>query len=209
MRRPVWLRAHNITMNPYPITLVIDSSTPTLFLGLLRGHQPLGDDVVPLARQQSEQMMPRLVALMARYHLTLADIEVIVVGEGPGSFTGVRLSLTLVKTLALIQPIQVYAISSLQLCAFSPFSAVWMDARGGRMYVGIYRQHQSILAPAIYLQSDQTALASKYEGSQWVTPEQAFADPRSILAHVVFMLPHLQPIKDVQLLNPRYLKELG
>jgi tRNA threonylcarbamoyladenosine biosynthesis protein TsaB len=107
--------------------LIIDSSTPILFLGLLKDGQPIDSLVETLERQQSEWMIPRVISFLQRHQLKLSDLQAVVVGDGPGSFTGVRLSLTLVKTLGLLKPISIYPISSLHLFALTlclPFG--WM-----------------------------------------------------------------------------------
>jgi tRNA threonylcarbamoyladenosine biosynthesis protein TsaB len=190
------------------ITLVIDASTPTLFLGLMQNKQVLGYHVETLARQQSEWMMPRLIDLLTTHHLTLQDVTDVIVGDGPGSFTGVRLALTLVKTFGLIHAVKVYAISSLHLMAIAPLSLVTMDARGDRDYVAVFEGPHEHLAPCVVPHADVQRLQTQYPKAQRLTPEVAFAAPDQILTHLITLKPNLSPIEDIHRLNPRYLKEL-
>jgi tRNA threonylcarbamoyl adenosine modification protein YeaZ len=192
----------------YPLTLVIDSSTPTLFLGLLKQGQFLDAHVETLDRLQSEWMMPRLIDLLQRHHYLLHQVDAIVVGDGPGSFTGVRLALTLVKTLALLKPTNVYPIQSLQLMAVHPTSAVWLDARGGRMYLGVYQGTKIILDATIHLQADKTDIETRHPKAKWIDASQAFSSPRLIVAQAQAWIEHTKPINDIHKLNPRYLKAL-
>ena len=195
-------------MTTNSFVLVIDSSTPILFLGLLNKGQPVDSLVETLDRQQSEWMVPRVISFLLRHQLKMSDLQAIVVGDGPGSFTGVRLSLTLVKTLGLLKPINVYPISSLHLFAFNPLSAVWMDARGERMYLGVYEKAKVHVAPMILEMRHKKMIVDTYPNATWITPASACQQPNLILSHVASLIKSLTPLKDVHLLNPRYLKDL-
>ena len=195
-------------MTTNSFVLVIDSSTPILFLGLLNKGQPVDSLVETLDRQQSEWMVPKVISFLLRHQLKMSDLQAIVVGDGPGSFTGVRLSLTLVKTLGLLKPINVYPISSLHLFAFDPLSAVWMDARGERMYLGVYEKAKVHVAPMILEMRHKKMMVDTYPNATWITPASACQQPNLILSHVASLIKSLTPLKDVHQLNPRYLKDL-
>ena len=195
-------------MTTNSFVLVIDSSTPILFLGLLNKGQPVDSLVETLDRQQSEWMVPKVISFLLRHQLKMSDLQAIVVGDGPGSFTGVRLSLTLVKTLCLLKPINVYPISSLHLFAFDPLSAVWMDARGERMYLGVYEKAKVHVAPMILEMRHKKMIVDTYPNATWITPASACQQPNLILSHVASLIKSLTPLKDVHQLNPRYLKDL-
>ncbi len=192
----------------YRLTLVIDSSTPTLFLGLLKDGRYLDAHVENLDRLQSEWMMPRLIELLKRHQCSLKDIDAVIVGDGPGSFTGVRLALTFVKTLALLKPTKVYAISSLQLMGIYQTSAVWLDARGGRMYLGVYQGSIVLLDASIHAQADKSVLEKRFPKAIWIEGAQAFQSPRLIVSQAQFCLESTKPLEDIHKLNPRYLKTL-
>jgi tRNA threonylcarbamoyl adenosine modification protein YeaZ len=188
--------------------LVIDSSTPILFLGLLDHGQPKDSMVETLDRQQSEWMVPKIISFLLRHHLQMSDLHAIVVGDGPGSFTGVRLALTLVKTLGLLKPMAIYPISSLRLFAIDPLSAVWMDARGERMYLGVYEKNKVHVAPMILENRLKKMMIDAYPKATWMTPAMACQQPNQILTHVAFLITTMTPLKDVHQLNPRYLKDI-
>ena len=195
-------------MTTNSFVLVIDSSTSILFLGLLNQGQPIDTLVETLDRQQSEWMVPKVISFLLRHQLKMSDLHAIVVGDGPGSFTGVRLSLTLVKTLGLLKPITVYPISSLHLFAFDPLSAVWMDARGERMYLGVYEKANVHVAPMILEMRHKKMIVDAYPNATWITPASACQQPNLILSHVASLMQSLTPLHDVHQLNPRYLKDL-
>lgn len=195
-------------MTTTSFVLVIDSSTPILFLGLLKQGQPLDSAVETLDRLQSEWMVPKVLSFLLRHQLKLSDLQAIVVGDGPGSFTGVRLSLTLVKTLGLLKPISVYPISSLHLFAIDSLSTVWMDARGERMYLGVYENAKVHVAPMILEMRHKKMIVDAYPNATWITPSIACTKPNLILGHVALLMKSIPPLSDVHQLNPRYLKDL-
>ncbi len=190
------------------LVLVIDSSTPILFLGLLDQGQPKDSQIETLDRKQSEWMIPNLIAFLGRHQLQLSDLQAIVVGDGPGSFTGVRLALTLVKTIGLLKPIMIYPISSLHLFAIDPLSAVWMDARGERMYFGVYEKNIIHVAPMILEIRLKKMMIDAYPKATWLTPALACLKPNQILEHVASLMMDLKPLNDIHQLNPRYLKDI-
>ncbi|MBM3909910.1 MAG: tRNA (adenosine(37)-N6)-threonylcarbamoyltransferase complex dimerization subunit type 1 TsaB [Firmicutes bacterium] len=189
--------------------LVLDSSTQTLFLGLMQDGVVKGHHLEVLDRRHAEFMLPRIMQFLNRYQLTLNDLTDVVVGHGPGSFTGVRLALTLIKTLALIQPLRVYPISTLQLFAYETKTIISLDARGGRRYVGVFEGQDILLPPQVMTEKDLISCQQNFPQFRVLTIESAYAQPLRILNHLQKLMPHLSPLIDVHALNPLYLKELG
>jgi tRNA A37 threonylcarbamoyladenosine modification protein TsaB len=113
-----------------------------------------------------------------------------------------------VKTLGLLKPITIYPISSLQLFAIEPLSVVWMDARGERMYLGVYEKNKVHVAPMILEMGSRQKMVEAYPKATWITPSIACQQPHQILTHVASLMSVLAPLKDVHQLNPRYLKDI-
>ncbi|MFZ9138984.1 MAG: tRNA (adenosine(37)-N6)-threonylcarbamoyltransferase complex dimerization subunit type 1 TsaB [Bacilli bacterium] len=190
------------------LKLILDSSTPTLFLGLIQGDHILGHHVEVLDRQHAEWMLPRIIQFLNRWQLQLADITDVIVGHGPGSFTGVRLSLTLIKTLALLQPLQVYPINTLHLYAFHSPVIMLLDARGGRHYVAVYQGSKALIAPHIVNETALSEIKEQFPNVKSMTISDAIQEPEAVLQHLLKMNNSMIPIKDIQTLNPLYLKDL-
>ncbi len=190
------------------IILVLDSSTPVLFLGLIKDHIVLGHHLEFLDRKHAEWMLPRILTFLNRLNLKMSDITDVIVGNGPGSFTGVRLALTLIKTLALVQTLRVFPISTLQMFAFESKVMVTLDARGGRRYVGVYQGKQILAAPGIVSEKDLPSFQLQFPQTKVISVETALNQPESVLKHLQMLFPHLTPIENIQELNPLYLKDL-
>ena len=85
--------------------LVIDTATSVAVVGLGEGPAGLGGAEVatrswPVRHQHGETLLPTLVAFLSERGASLADLRGIVVGTGPGAFTGLRVGLATAKGLA-------------------------------------------------------------------------------------------------------------
>ena len=78
----------------------------------------IGDKIVvrddPMAKGQAEHLMPMLEAVLAENHLTWADLDAIGVGTGPGNFTGIRISVSAARGLALGLKIPAVGVTHLE-----------------------------------------------------------------------------------------------
>ncbi|MGZ9811991.1 tRNA (adenosine(37)-N6)-threonylcarbamoyltransferase complex dimerization subunit type 1 TsaB [Pseudoroseicyclus sp. H15] len=80
--------------------LAFDTSGPQIAAALIAGGDCVSR-VEPLARGQAERLMGLLEEMLAEAGLTWADLDTIGVGIGPGNFTGIRLSVSAARGLAL------------------------------------------------------------------------------------------------------------
>lgn len=100
-------------------TLTLDTATPYLSLGLFRGEEGVGR-VVRVERRHEETLFPLLDGLLAEVGARKEEIGALILGEGPGSYTGLRIALAAGLGLALAQGAPVYGVNSL-LAACWPF----------------------------------------------------------------------------------------
>ncbi|AGL28882.1 hypothetical protein J113_23950 [Mycobacterium tuberculosis CAS/NITR204] len=72
--------------------MAIDTATPAVTAGIVRRHDlvVLGERVTVDARAHAERLTPNVLAALADAALTMADLDAVVVGCGPGPFTGLR-----------------------------------------------------------------------------------------------------------------------
>ncbi|TBH20692.1 tRNA (adenosine(37)-N6)-threonylcarbamoyltransferase complex dimerization subunit type 1 TsaB [Thermus thermamylovorans] len=100
-------------------TLTLDTATPYLALGLFRGEEGVGR-VVRVERRHEEALFPLLDDLLAEVGARKEEIGALVLGEGPGSYTGLRIALAAGLGVALAQGARVYGVNSL-LAACWPY----------------------------------------------------------------------------------------
>lgn len=128
------------------LTLCIDTAYKYLTCALIRDDQIVAAYSKECFKQQSEQVFTAIKEVFAQAQLNKEDIDSICISEGPGSYTGVRIAMTIAKVIGEIKPCDVYTISSLRLYAANRSNCmVVMDARADRVYVGIYNGSETIL----------------------------------------------------------------
>lgn len=102
-----------------PLTLALDASTYTGTAALLCGAAQLGDIDVPMRSVGRETLLPAIAELVQRSGRAIDDVERIVCGSGPGSFTGLRIGASIAKACAMRTgargEIPFYGVSSLLL----------------------------------------------------------------------------------------------
>ena len=98
-----------------------------------------------MAINHSLRAMPAIEELFAKVGIAPTDIDAIAVSEGPGSYTGVRIGVTIAKTLAWTLGKPLIGVSSLKvlaangLCILNGLICPLVDARRGNVYAGAYR----------------------------------------------------------------------
>ncbi|GAB2501074.1 tRNA threonylcarbamoyladenosine biosynthesis protein TsaB [Corynebacterium atrinae] len=151
------------------LVLAIDTSTPDLVTGLV--NTATGDTVdrpLPGTRAHNEQLTPTVQALLIDARVTFADIDAIVVGCGPGPFTGLRVGMASAQAFGDALGIPVYGVCSLDAIAQrlpAGRSLVATDARRREIYWATYIDGQrthgpEVIAPAELVLPHEVDVAS-------------------------------------------------
>ncbi|UNL85223.1 tRNA (adenosine(37)-N6)-threonylcarbamoyltransferase complex dimerization subunit type 1 TsaB [Priestia koreensis] len=130
-------------------TLAIDTSNFVMGLALVDDQQVVGEVITNIKKNHSVRVMPAIQALLKDCGWAPSDLERIVVAQGPGSYTGVRIGVTIAKTLAWTLQIPLVGVSSLEVLAangryFNGYIAPLFDARRGQIYTGLYQYNEKI-----------------------------------------------------------------
>ncbi len=130
--------------------LAFDTSTAAMTIAVMDGDTLLGETHSRAERNHSIRLVPSIEQLLRFLNMTAADLDGIAVGRGPGSYTGVRIGVTVAKTFAWARGLPLIGVSSLAALAFGGIdqgrrkagAVQWavplMDARRGQVYTGIY-----------------------------------------------------------------------
>lgn len=123
------------------ITLCMDTSSAFLVLAVVKDHTMLAKLQKICWKRQSEEIFPDLEMLFNQAGLKPAAIDQIVVTKGPGSYTGVRIAMTIAKVFCAMADKPLATLSTLQLYAGNLAHArVVLDARSQRAYTAVYDQ---------------------------------------------------------------------
>lgn len=125
------------------IWLGIDTSHTPLAVAVVKDGQVLAEYKSSLKITHSIGTMPAIEELLKKADIKPNEINAIAVANGPGSYTGVRIGVTIGKTLAWTLNIPIVTVSSLQVLAgnapyFQGIVCAIMDARRGNVFAGIY-----------------------------------------------------------------------
>ncbi|MBY0431684.1 MAG: tRNA (adenosine(37)-N6)-threonylcarbamoyltransferase complex dimerization subunit type 1 TsaB [Rhodospirillales bacterium] len=113
------------------IVLAFDTSTSACSAALWRDGTVLARRFAPMARGQSEALMPMIAEVMAEAGLGFGDLGLIGVTVGPGAFTGIRIALATARAIALAAGLPVAGITTTEAAA----AAIPEAERAGRTLI--------------------------------------------------------------------------
>ena len=148
--------------------LAIDTSNYPLGVALIEDNQVLGEYITNLKKNHSVRIMPAIQTLMKDCERVPAQLTKIVVAKGPGSYTGVRIGVTIAKTMAWSLKIPLVGISSLEIIAagagryFDGYISPLFDARRGQVYTGLYEYQSGKLTT---VKSDRLVMSADWADS--------------------------------------------
>jgi tRNA threonylcarbamoyladenosine biosynthesis protein TsaB len=149
------------------ITLAVEASTYSGSAALLRDDALVGEREVAMRGREHEALMPAVAELLIEHDVVPGEIDRVVCGAGPGSFTSLRIAGAIAKGIALAAVCPLVPISSLALLVASrrPFEPgrylAALDALRGEHYVGLFevtdRSEVHRLGPELRIQSTEVA----------------------------------------------------
>ena len=145
------------------VTVLLDSSNTNLSVGVARDNLLLECISYEAWQQQSEYMISELNKLMEKYGIQRNEIKEVMVTKGPGSYTGVRIAITIAKTIAVALKAKLYPISSLRTLkdGYNP-SICLINARSGRSYMGVYQGADILLDDRIMKNDEVLAYITEH-----------------------------------------------
>lgn len=136
--------------------LAFDTATDTLSVAL--------NDVEHSIKQSSdhlEKLIPEIKNLLSECATNLEDIDLIAVGAGPGSFTGLRIGISTAKTLSQFKKIKLVAVPTLDTLAYQllpssiPVICPIIDAKKHKVYTAVYNNKFERLTDYLDLTGDE------------------------------------------------------
>ena len=190
-------------------TLALDTSTHLLVIALIDEERVLAKSVLDIPKRQSELTLPEVDRLMKSIDWTPANLDAVVVSDGPGSYTGLRIAMTIAKVLAVIQPIELYTVGTLQLWAGRlSHVRVVLDARAKRVFTGVYHAGEVVEADhAIDIDTLRQHLSQHEQLVGHANLLDRCAVSVDLAEHFAQLKPLWQKVENPHALVPRYLKE--
>jgi len=133
--------------------LAIDTTAAVATAALFQGGALIAEREADAGKKHAETLLPLIDDILEENGFTIHDIDLFAVDIGPGSFTGVRIGVSLVNALAFATGKQIVAVDSLETLARSaaetshPVCAI-IDARNGNAYAALYQAGETLIQPS-------------------------------------------------------------
>lgn len=195
--------------------LYVDTSSSFLYSAIIEDGKVVSQIKEDFGHRLSEQALPKIVSMFEDNNLDTKSIDKIIVVNGPGSFTGIRIGITIAKVYAWSLKMPITTITSLDAMSVSStankYKVPILDARRGYVFAAIYDKNNNVVLEPSYIEKDilDNKLAklddfvvitndkiSGYDNMESYTPDfvkiiEKFKDKENINPHAV---------------NPNYLK---
>ena len=146
------------------IGILIDSSNAALVLGISKDHKIIDSVNESAWQRQSELLTDLLDKLLTKNGIERQDISYVVACKGPGSYTGVRIALTVAKVMAFALNVPLYLLSSLEALKDASVPSICVsNARSKRSYVGIYDGDKTVLEDTIWTNDELKEYLSNHK----------------------------------------------
>lgn len=126
------------------ISLFIDTSNSDVVIGLLENGRLIEKETRSILNEHSKYAVSIIDEVLKKAKVSTNSVDEILVVNGPGSFTGIRIGLTISKVYAYLTNIKVILMSSLKCLALSKdkdnydYILSVIDAKRGNCYIGLY-----------------------------------------------------------------------
>jgi tRNA threonylcarbamoyladenosine biosynthesis protein TsaB len=183
--------------------LMFDVSTNTMFVGYAKDDIMVDFSIRIAQRDHAKYLVDRIEQVLKRNKLTLDILDEIIIGYGPGSYTGVRIAVMVGKMLAYTKNIKLKTVSSLFLMTsgYEQRVAALIDARRGFVFSAIYEQGNTLLEDGYRKLSDLSQIKEYNEA------ETIFIDDRSFLVNPKRVRIKAEEVLNVFDLEPNYLRK--
>lgn len=153
--------AEALRANGSSLILALDTATPAITAGLVRRSpdrsvQALSERITMGAKGHSEALTPNIGAACTEAGVAVAELGAIVVGCGPGPFTGLRVGMATASAMGLALDIPVYPVCTLDAIGHGTIGDVLVvtDARRREVYWAGYRDGTRVSGPAVNAPAD-------------------------------------------------------
>jgi len=194
------------------ISLFISTATKRLLVSIIKDNEVIYSFNEYNDNTLSERIMPVIDDAFNKSNITANDIDRIYVVNGPGSFTGIRVGITIAKTIAWVLKKEIFTISSLELLSSTKvdtkYIAPLIDARRGFVFAGLYdTELNSIIDESHILLDEFKTKISNYDVTYISEDEFSFDTVKSDYDVLKLINKHLNDkALNPHSVNPNYLK---
>ena len=145
--------------------LYLDTSSSYFYASIYQDGKILGEENVFLGKEMSSKALPQLKALLEKTGITPSQVDRIMIVDGPGSFTGIRIGMTIAKVYAWTLEKEIVPISgllSMTLSVPSKLVLPILDARRGYVFGALYQEGHEVISKGHYRLEELLEKAKQY-----------------------------------------------
>lgn len=136
------------------LVMGIESSTKVASVSVSSDGKIIGEFTIDTDYTHSEKLMPLVEDLLNTIDVNIKDIDTFLISKGPGSFTGLRIGMTIAKSLAYSLDKKIVGISTLKTMAYNlkyseKLIVPMIDARNKRVFTGVFRSGEGLVKEVI------------------------------------------------------------
>ena len=139
------------------ISLFLNTASSRFNAAIAKDNKVLDSVASYYEKDLSKDALLEITKLLDNNNLSANDVDEIICVRGPGSFTGLRIGVTIAKTFAYFLKKELYSVSSLDVMASSVSGDIivpLIDARRGYVYAAIYNKDYTVLMDECYIKLD-------------------------------------------------------
>ena len=193
--------------------LYIDTSSSYLYTSIVEDNEILSEIREEFGQSLSEVALPKIVSMFEDNNLSPKDIDKIIVVNGPGSFTGIRIGITIAKIYAWSLNIPITTIYSLEAMAISSPNNTYhvpiINARRGYVFGAIYdNEYNEVLKPCHILLTDLQDKLKEISDYEFISNDEFDLKLESYSPNFVKIINKYKDKENINphAVNPEYLK---
>lgn len=192
-------------------TLIMDTSNVYLVVALYIDGQCMEKIQEKGNRKQSENALLYTKNILEKQHLSMKDLDEMVITIGPGSYTGVRVALTIAKTIGTLSNVKIKVVSSLLAYAGNEAIISILDARSKKVFLGVYNNGQALLEEQLLTIEEVPMILSQYPDYKVVGDVQLIGMeplPVDLSQNIYDVSRQVEVVEQIDALVPTYIKEV-
>lgn len=193
----------------------IDTSSSYLYLGIVKNDDLLISLKEKFDHDLSKFTLPKVVEIFDKVSMSVEDIDKIIVVDGPGSFTGIRIGITIAKVMAWSLNKKITTISSLEAMVISSLGTFeyyvpLIDARRGYVFAGVYDKSLKPILNNSYIKLSTIKERLNYIDDYVVVSNDEFVFKNTVSYNpdIFKIVKYFERKRNINphLINPNYLK---
>lgn len=186
--------------------LYIDTSSSYLYSAIVEDNNCISAVSEEYGQSLSEIALPKIVEMFQKNNLSPKDVDKIIVVNGPGSFTGIRIGITIAKVYAWSLNIPITTINSLEAmsisCEEKNIHVPIINARRGYVYTAVYdKDNKELLKPQHMKYEDLKIFLENIENYVYISNDE-FDYELNLNSYIPDYVKIVTKFKDKEAINP-------